>query len=224
MKIKGGKNMEVKNIAEAAKAEGLTYGQYVQKHSSEEVDAVAKAPPAPPAPKVQEAAQTASDPPEEKKAVTERTCPYCGKVFQVYNPRSMQKYCTPGCQYNAQYERQKKREKEKREAAKAAKAKADTLCPANNQLAKADAGKPRLSLVPTQIIYDIARIREYGNAKYGDPENWRTVSPDRYRDAAFRHLLAYIADPEGRDEESGLPHLWHLACNVAFLCELEIIV
>lgn len=95
--------MEVKNIAEAAKAEGLTYGQYVQKHSSEEVDAVAKAatPPAPPTPQVQEAAQPASGPPEEKKALIERTCPYCGKVFQVNNPRSMQKYCTPGCQYNA---------------------------------------------------------------------------------------------------------------------------
>lgn len=23
------------------------------------------------------------------------------------------------------------------------------------------------------------------------------------------------------DEESGLPHLWHLATNCAFLCELE---
>lgn len=23
------------------------------------------------------------------------------------------------------------------------------------------------------------------------------------------------------DEESGFPHLWHLACNIAFLCELD---
>lgn len=23
------------------------------------------------------------------------------------------------------------------------------------------------------------------------------------------------------DEDSGLPHLWHIACNVAFLCELD---
>lgn len=43
----------------------------------------------------------------------------------------------------------------------------------------------------------------------------------RYRDAAFRHFLAYLDDPQGVDEESGLPHLWHLACNIAFLCELE---
>ena len=89
------------------------------------------------------------------------------------------------------------------------------------QDAKADAGKPQLSLVPSQIIRDIARVREYGNKKYGDPENWKTVEPERYRDAAYRHLLSYIDNPAGVDEESGLPHLWHLACNVAFLCEME---
>ena len=89
------------------------------------------------------------------------------------------------------------------------------------QEAKADAGKARLTLVPRQIIWDIAAIREYGNRKYGDPENWRTVEIERYRDAAYRHWLAYLDDPQGVDEESGLPHLWHLACNIAFLCEME---
>lgn len=87
--------------------------------------------------------------------------------------------------------------------------------------AKYDSGKPKLSLVPQQIIWDIAKVREYGNEKYGDPENWRTVEPERYRDAAFRHFLKYLDDPYGVDEESGLPHLWHLATNCAFLCELE---
>lgn len=87
--------------------------------------------------------------------------------------------------------------------------------------AKADTGKPKLTLVPRKIIFDIAKIREYGNAKYGDPNNWKTVEKERYRDAAFRHFMAYLDDPEGVDEESGLPHLWHLACNVAFLCEME---
>ena len=90
-----------------------------------------------------------------------------------------------------------------------------------DQSAKADAGKPCLSLVPSEIIRNIAVIREYGVLKYGDSENWRKVEVERYRDAAYRHLLAYIDDPASRDEESDLPHLWHLACNVAFLCELE---
>lgn len=91
----------------------------------------------------------------------------------------------------------------------------------NNHGAKADAGKPQLTLVPRAILPAIARVREYGTKKYGDPENWKQVDKQRYRDAMFRHLLAYLDDPEGADDESGLPHLWHLACNVAFLCELE---
>lgn len=90
-----------------------------------------------------------------------------------------------------------------------------------NQAAKADVGKPQLTLVPRQIIFEIARVREYGNRKYGDPDNWKTVEIGRYRDAAFRHFLSYLEDPKGVDEESGLPHLSHLACNIAFLCEME---
>lgn len=91
----------------------------------------------------------------------------------------------------------------------------------NDQSAKADAGKPRLTLVPRQIIFDIAKVREYGCAKYKDPDNWKRVSAERYRDAAYRHFMAYLDDPASMDEESGLPHLWHLACNIAFLCEME---
>lgn len=90
-----------------------------------------------------------------------------------------------------------------------------------NQNAKADAGKPQLTLVPRQILFDIARVREYGTKKYGDPDNWKKVEIQRYRDAAFRHFMAYLDNPQGEDEESGLPHLAHLACNIAFICELE---
>lgn len=90
------------------------------------------------------------------------------------------------------------------------------------QKAKADAGKVRLCLVPRKIIWFIGKIREYGNKKYGDPENWRNVDIQRYRDAAYRHWLAYLDDPHGVDKESGLPHLWHVACNIAFLCEMEV--
>lgn len=90
-----------------------------------------------------------------------------------------------------------------------------------DQAVKADSGKPQLTLVPRQILFDIARVREYGTEKYGDPDNWKQVEIQRYRDAAFRHFMAYLDDPQGNDEESGLPHLAHLACNIAFLCEME---
>lgn len=92
-----------------------------------------------------------------------------------------------------------------------------------DQSAKADAGKLPLTLVPRQIIWDIAATRVYGNHKYpkGGPDNWKQVEVERYRDAAFRHFLAYLDDPYGVDDESGLPHLYHCVTNFAFICELE---
>lgn len=91
----------------------------------------------------------------------------------------------------------------------------------NDQSVKSDYGKLELTLVPREIIRNIAAVRMYGTEKYHDPENWRKVTAERYRNAAFRHFLAYLDDPNGIDAESGLPHLWHLACNIAFLCELS---
>lgn len=90
-----------------------------------------------------------------------------------------------------------------------------------NQTAKTDNGKEDLTLVPTGIIHAIAAIRAFGCRKYKDPDNWKQVEIERYRKAAFRHFLAYIENPKKPDSESGLPHLWHLACNIAFLIELE---
>ena len=93
----------------------------------------------------------------------------------------------------------------------------------NDQQARADVGKPQLTLVPRRIIWAIARVREYGCKKYpeGGVDNWRQVEKERYRDAMMRHMLQYLDDPDGVDEESGIKHLHHLACNVAFLCEME---
>ncbi|MDO4746460.1 MAG: DUF5664 domain-containing protein [Bacillota bacterium] len=91
-----------------------------------------------------------------------------------------------------------------------------------DQTVKADAGKPRVSLVPSAIVRCIAPVREYGNDKYpeGGKDNWKKVDPERYIEAFYRHVLDFAEDPYSRDEESGLPHLWHAACNAAFLCEL----
>ena len=48
-----------------------------------------------------------------------------------------------------------------------------------DQTAKADAGKPDLTQVPLQILYDIAEVRRFGNEKYHDPSNWKNVEPER---------------------------------------------
>lgn len=90
-----------------------------------------------------------------------------------------------------------------------------------DQTIKADEGKPELSLVPTQVIKDIAEVRMYGVKKYGDNESWRMVEKQRYIDALYRHLLDYIDNNKAVDEESGIPHINHMACNIAFLSEME---
>jgi hypothetical protein len=86
---------------------------------------------------------------------------------------------------------------------------------------KHDKDKPRLDLVPPAIIEAVGAVRTYGIQKYKDPDNWKKVEPERYRAALMRHLCKYLRNTQAKDEESGLPHLWHIACNVAFLCELE---
>lgn len=94
-----------------------------------------------------------------------------------------------------------------------------------DQQAKADEGKLEISLVPPQIIKDIAEVRMYGNAKYHDPGNWTKVSKERYFDALLRHVLEampYSGNPGGIksvDQESGIMHLKHAACNLAFILQ-----
>lgn len=88
---------------------------------------------------------------------------------------------------------------------------------------KHDDGKAVLTLVPRKILWAIARVRMYGLAKYPKTgeHGWKTLDINRIKNATYRHFLLYLDDPHGVDEESKLPHLWHLACNVAFLCEME---
>ena len=91
----------------------------------------------------------------------------------------------------------------------------------DDQTAKKDEGKLKLTYVPTGIIRAIAKIRMFGVKKYKDPDNWKKVEKQRYRNAAYRHFLEYLDNPSAVDDESGLPALYHLACNIAFLIEME---
>lgn len=93
--------------------------------------------------------------------------------------------------------------------------------PEPKQSAKDDAGKPRLTLVPMQIIFDIAEVREYGNKKYKDPDNWKQVEAERHFEAFLRHVAkAWYGDHLQIDPESGLLHLSHAACDLSFFLAL----
>ena len=86
---------------------------------------------------------------------------------------------------------------------------------------KADTGKNRLSLVlgtMARAIEQVGKVATFGAKKY-DADNWLLVedASRRYTDAMHRHYLAH-AMGKTHDEESGLPHLAHMAwCALAIL-------
>ena len=195
--------MTIHETNEAAKAAGMTYGEYVLAHEA----------PVEPKPK---------EPEEELKdelLVETRICKTCGRTFTVDlsdGRKKKQIYCSKHCNNQAM--------KPRKQNTKPKDKSIPTVLTQDSQKPKRDAGKARLTLVPTRIIWDVAAVRQYGvEVKYPETgmDGWRDIGSDRIKDAAMRHFLRYLSDPAGKDEESGLPHLWHLATNIAFLCELE---
>lgn len=87
-----------------------------------------------------------------------------------------------------------------------------------NQDIKADNGKLMMELIPTSTYRSLGRVLTYGANKYS-PYSWKEVEAERYVGALLRHLTAYIDNPMGKDEESGLLHIEHVLCNAAFLNE-----
>jgi hypothetical protein len=89
--------------------------------------------------------------------------------------------------------------------------------PAESEGRKDDAAKPRVSLLPMDVLAEVIAVFEYGAEKYG-AENWRNVEPaERYRDAAFRHVFM----AEGDDPESGVDHLAHGIASLMILRALK---
>lgn len=81
---------------------------------------------------------------------------------------------------------------------------------------KHDGDKLRLSLIPPQLIEGVGQVMQFGAKKY-KRNNWKNLDdPTRYLDALMRHLEAYRRGEEF-DEETGLPHMAHLATNAGFL-------
>jgi hypothetical protein len=85
---------------------------------------------------------------------------------------------------------------------------------------KDDGGKPRMDLVPPELLFGVAEVLTYGAAKYA-PRNWeRGMSWGRVFGAMMRHMWAWWRG-ERVDAESGLPHLHHAGCCIAFLMAYE---
>jgi hypothetical protein len=86
---------------------------------------------------------------------------------------------------------------------------------------KYDHGKYRVSLIPTEFITGVAKVMTLGAEKYTD-DNWKLgMDWRRVYDAAQRHLNSWMAG-ETNDPETGLSHIYHAGCCLAFLSWYEI--
>lgn len=81
---------------------------------------------------------------------------------------------------------------------------------------KFDDGKSRIDLIDAEFLEGLGNVLKFGASKYG-AHNWRGgLHFSRLIGACYRHLGA-INRNEELDPESGLPHVYHLACSVMFL-------
>lgn len=89
---------------------------------------------------------------------------------------------------------------------------------------KFDTGKPMvgsmLQIFPRALLA-VGGCVSKGREKYPNIDNWQYVENGivRYRDALMRHLIKYSMGID-IDEESGQPHLAHVAWNALAILEL----
>lgn len=85
---------------------------------------------------------------------------------------------------------------------------------------KHDAGKVRLELIPPELLFGVGHILTFGAQKYAD-RNWeKGMKWSRVFGALMRHMWAWWRG-EKADHESGMSHLWHAGCCIAFLITYE---
>lgn len=83
---------------------------------------------------------------------------------------------------------------------------------------KKDQEKPRMDLLEPDFMLGVAQVLTFGAEKYG-AHNWKKAEVkdiERIKGAMLRHQMAYIKG-EIEDPETGLNHMYHIACNAMFL-------
>lgn len=76
--------------------------------------------------------------------------------------------------------------------------------------------KPRFSLLPTNAIWQVAQVAEFGAVKHGEYKHEATP-PFEYMNKALRHL--FQAMNTELDPESGLKHVAHAALDCILALE-----
>lgn len=92
----------------------------------------------------------------------------------------------------------------------------------NNLGKKHDQGKVQMDLLPVRFLEEVAGVLTFGAKKY-DPYNWsKGIKFSRLFAALLRHVYAFWKG-ESNDPETGLSHLAHATCCLAFMFELMLI-
>lgn len=85
---------------------------------------------------------------------------------------------------------------------------------------KDDHGKLPYHLLPPELMEATAAVLDFGAGKYGE-RNWeRGMAWSRPFSALMRHMWAWWRGYD-KDPETGMSHLWHAACCIAFLIAYE---
>lgn len=79
-----------------------------------------------------------------------------------------------------------------------------------------------MELIPPEALDSLAAVLTFGADKY-DERNWELgMNWSRVYGACLRHLNAWVQCQEnGTDDETGLSHLDHALCCIAFLITYE---
>lgn len=80
---------------------------------------------------------------------------------------------------------------------------------------KEDSNKTRYDLLSEEFIEEFAKVMTLGSSKY-TPYNWVGLEDERVFSALMRHLME-LKKGNFTDEESGLSHMAHVACNAMML-------
>ncbi len=79
---------------------------------------------------------------------------------------------------------------------------------------KNDNGKPRMDLIPTEFLIEVAKALTYGGNLYGQHNFKNGINYSRLLSAAKRHIELELAGVES-DKESGFSHLAHAGASLA---------
>lgn len=90
----------------------------------------------------------------------------------------------------------------------------------DNEGKKFDHDKLPYHLLPPELLGATANVLKFGADKYGE-RNWeKGMAWSRPFAALMRHMWAWWSG-EDRDSETGMSHLWHASCCIAFLIAYE---